>query len=99
MEVSRAICCVGVIWVACLRSGRGIERVDDGSEWGDCFGIERREGWSGKWAEFGKEGRGPPSRERETWTLVSLVSREMVASRRGKGSEEPIIVGCSLTRR
>lgn len=33
----------------------------------------------------GRRSRGPPSRERESWILVSLVLRVMEAVRRGKG--------------
>jgi hypothetical protein len=97
--------------VACLRSGRGIERVVSGGvedeDWRCCCCCcgggggggsgadeedkDEEEGeWSGKWEDLAKAGRVPPSRERETWILVSLVSREMVASRRGQGSEEPM---------
>lgn len=46
---------------------------------------------SGNWEDVGKALSSPPSRERETWILVSLVSREMTASRRAKGPEEPML--------
>lgn len=46
---------------------------------------------SGKWEDRGKALSSPPSRERETWILVSLVSREITASRRAKGPEEPML--------
>ena len=32
MPVSRMICCVHVIWVACLLEGRGMESLDIGSD-------------------------------------------------------------------
>ena len=38
-----------------------------------------------KRASSGRGSRGPPSRERETWILVSLVLRFMRAVRRGDG--------------
>lgn len=46
-----------------------------------------------KSALSGKGSRGPPSRERETWILVSLVVRFMRAVRRGGGGLDIIIVG------
>ena len=40
----------------------------------------------GKYSEVGRRWRGPPSRERETWILVSLVFLLMKAVRGGRGS-------------
>lgn len=39
---------------------------------------------AGKWSLSSKGRRTPPSRERETWILVSLVMREIETVRRGK---------------
>ncbi len=93
MPVSRAICWVDVIWVACFLEGSGIERWDSrGSEGADWFVVGRGGGPREKWGEVGKASKLPPSSERETWILVSLVSRERVARRRGQRSEEPMMV-------
>jgi hypothetical protein len=97
MPVSRAICCVAVIWVACLLEGMGIERFDSGFDFEISCGVDGEGWWSGKWDDLGKAGKRPPSRERETWILVSFVSREIVARRRVKGSEEPILAAHKLT--
>ncbi len=57
-------------------------------------------GLEGKCGESWKGRRGPPSRERETWILVSLVMRERVCVRWGRGvkerSIEPMVLGGAL---
>jgi len=85
MEVERAICWVGVIWVAWRDSGRGMASEESGV--GVCVG---------KYGECVKGRRAPPSMERETWILVSLVIRERECVRRG-GVVAGIKMGGSLT--
>jgi len=70
MEVSRAISWVCVIWVAWRDSGRGM------------VSGEMEVVCVGKCGEVSKGRRAPPSRERETWILVSLVIRERECVRR-----------------
>lgn len=67
-----------------------------------CWEAEDCEAWvfravgeselgSGKCGEEGRGSRVPPSMERETWTLVSFVSRFMRAVRAGLSCSEPMI--------
>lgn len=78
IPVLMVICCVGVNWVACAASLNGTMPFFAASaSWGS-------EG-AGKCLEGSNGGRMPPSKERETWILVSLVSRESVAVRAGRG--------------
>ena len=42
------------------------------------------EGAEGKWVDEGSRSSAPPSRERETWILVSFVLRSMKAVRAGR---------------
>ena len=51
-------------------------------------------GGGGKCGEEGRAESSPPSRERETWIFVSLVSRSMRAVRAEGGCEEPIVRVC-----
>ena len=70
-----------------------------------CWEAEDCEAWvfgadggSGKCGEEGRGSRAPPSRESETWTLVSFVSRFMRAVRAGLGCSEPMVDDCVRKR-
>ena len=92
MPVDIAICWVGVICVAWWVSERGMAQSGYWSRWEEEMEEE-------KCSLAGKAGRGPPSREREIWILVSFVMRFMLAVRwLGEGPVEPILMvemGCS----
>lgn len=78
MPVLMVICCVAVNWVACAASLNGTMPFFAASaSWGSEGGGKCLDGSNG--------GRTPPSKEREIWILVSLVSRESVAVRAGRG--------------
>lgn len=61
-------CCVAVNCVACSEPGSGTTPSDE---------------LDAKCVEGSKAGSAPPSRERETWILVSLVVRDIDAVRWG----------------
>lgn len=80
MPVLIVICCVGVNCVACAASGGGTMPRFAASAASGSAGA-------GKWAHSSYGRRTPPSRERETWILVSLVMREMETARRGRAED------------
>ena len=86
MPVEIITCWEGVSWTAWWESGRGMASL--GCSLGGGLFV-----W-GKSSEDSKARRGPPSRERETWILVSLVVRERVWVRREEVKErsrEPMV--------
>ena len=96
MPVHIQICCEGEsceACVSCFWSGTGEYVCEELME-----KFDEKTCVPGKYPESGRSSRGPPSRERETWILVSLVSRAMKAVR--GDFEEAIEVswtrGCSL---
>lgn len=58
--------------------------------------LEEESEEEGKYGEEGSGSRAPPSRESETWTLVSFVSRFIRAVRAGRWCSEPMVGNCAL---
>ena len=55
------------------------------------------EGVEGKCVDEGRRSSAPPSRERETWILVSLVLRSTKAVRTGRREGGMVTAACGLT--
>lgn len=91
MPVFKAICWVDVICVAWWDVGKG---TATSGYFEDFSNVD------GKCSESSKASRGPPSSDRDTWTLVSLVMRESVHVLRAigwyDGDVEPIAACLSL---